>query len=182
MGDSLTAGYGLSPDQGFTAQLQRELRRESVDATVANGGVSGETTRQGLARLKWGLRGLGRAPDLVVVELGANDMLRGLPPEQAERNLIAILTELKARRLKVLLTGMRAAPNLGPDYRARFDAIYPRLAKRYGVAFYPFFYDGVAGRRALIQGDGLHPNARGVAVIVGRLGPAARRALGGSGQ
>ena len=177
LGDSLTEGYGLPPQQGFTVQLQAALRRAGVDATVANGGVSGDTVRQGLARLRWGLRGLPRAPDLVIVELGANDMLRGLPPEQTAKNLSAILDELARRHLPVLLTGMRASPNMGADYRRRFDALYPALATRYRVVFYPFFYDGVAGRRALIQADGLHPNARGVAVIIGRISPAVLKAL-----
>lgn len=176
-GDSLTEGYGLPPQQGFTVQLQAALRRAGVDATVVNGGVSGDTARQGLARLRWGLRGLPRAPDLVVVELGANDMLRGLPPEQTAKNLAAILEELARRRVPVLLTGMRASPNLGTDYRRRFDALYPALAKQYRVSFYPFFYDGVAGRRELIQADGLHSNARGVTVIIGRITPAVAKAL-----
>jgi acyl-CoA thioesterase-1 len=181
LGDSLTEGYGLPPQDGFTVQLERALRRSGTDATVANGGVSGDTARQGLARLRWGLRGVeqkyGRDPDLVLVELGANDMLRGLPPEQARTSLDAILAELGRRRLPVLLLGMRASPNLGPDYRRDFDAIYPALARRHGMRFYPFFYDGVVGRAALIQADGLHPNARGVAVIVARMLPAVKAAL-----
>lgn len=179
LGDSLTEGYGLPPNQGFTVQLQAALRRAGVQATVANGGVSGDTTRQALARLRWGLRGLPRTPDLVVVELGANDMLRGLPPAEAQANLDAILAELSRRHLRVLLTGMRASPNLGPDYARAFDTIYPRLAARYHVRLYPFFYDGVVGQRALIQADGLHPNARGVAIIVARLTPAVLAALRG---
>ena len=177
LGDSLTEGYGLPPGQGFTVQLQAALRRAGLDATVANGGVSGDTARQGLARLRWGLQGLGRTPDLVIVELGANDMLRGLPPAQTQANLAAILDELARRRIPVLLMGMRASANLGPDYRSRFDALYPALARRHRVSFYPFFYEGVTGRRDLIQADGLHPNARGVAIIVGRAAPAVARAL-----
>lgn len=176
-GDSLTAGYGLPPAQGFTTQLQAALQGAGIDAEVRNGGIAGDTSAQGRARLLWGLRGLGRAPDLVVVEFGANDMLRGLPPEQTERNLQAILQALRDRGIPVLLAGMRAAPNLGPDYRARFEAIYPRLAARFGVPLYPFFLDGVAGHRALDQADGRHPNAAGVAVIVARLSPAVRGAL-----
>jgi acyl-CoA thioesterase I len=176
-GDSLAAGYGLPPAQGFTAQLQAALRRAGVPATVRNGGVAGDTARQGRARLRWGLRGLGRAPDLVIVELGANDMLRGLPVAQARANLDAILSELKARRIPVLLAGMRAAPNLGPDYARAFEAMYPALARKHGVPLYPFFLDGVAGRRALFQADGLHPNAAGVRVLVGRMTPAVRRAM-----
>ena len=176
-GDSLTAGYGLPPAQGFTAQLQAALRRAGVAATVRNGGVSGDTAAQGRARLLWGLRGLKATPDLVIVELGANDMLRGLPPAQARANLERILAELKRRRIPVLLAGMRAAPNLGPDYVRAFEGMYPALARKYGVPLYPFFLDGVAGNRALIQNDGLHPNARGVAVIVRRIAPSVTRTL-----
>ena len=177
LGDSLTAGYGLLPAQGFTSQLQDALRRAGISATVRNGGIAGDTSAQGKARLLWGLRGLGTRPDLVIVELGANDMLRGLPPQQAEANLDAILAELRRRRIPVLLVGMRAAPNLGPAYRARFDAIYPRLARKYGVRLYPFFLDGVAGRRDLLQADGMHPNGQGVAIIVRRIAPSVRMAL-----
>jgi acyl-CoA thioesterase-1 len=176
-GDSLTAGYGLPPAQGFTAQLQRALRDAGVAAEVRNGGVSGDTAAQGRARLLWGLRGLKARPDLVLVELGANDMLRGLPPEQTEANLDRILTELRRRRIPVLLAGMRAAPNMGAQYRQRFERMYPRLARKHGVPLYPFFLDGVAGQRQLIQADGLHPNARGVTAVVRRILPSVRRAL-----
>jgi len=176
-GDSLTAGYGLPPAQGFPAQLQAELRRQGVAATVRNGGVAGDTAAQGRARLRWGLRGLKAVPDLVIVELGANDMLRGLPVDAARANLDRILTELRARGIPVLLAGMRAAPNMGGDYARAFEGMYPALARRHGVALYPFFLDGVAGRRALFQPDGLHPDARGVAIIVRRIAPAVRRAL-----
>jgi acyl-CoA thioesterase-1 len=176
-GDSLAAGYGLPPAQGFTAQLQAALRRQGIAATVRNGGVAGDTAAQGRARLRWGLRGLGAVPDLVIVELGANDMLRGLPVAQARANLDAVLAELGRRHIPVLLAGMRAAPNLGPDYAVPFEAMYPDLATAHHVPLYPFFLAGVAGDRALIQRDGLHPNARGVAVIVGRMTPAVRRAL-----
>ena len=177
LGDSLTAGYGLPPAQGFTRQLQDALRRTGVPAEVRNGGVSGDTAAQGRARLLWGLRGLKAQPDLVIVELGANDMLRGLPPAQVEANLDRILSELKQRRIPVLLAGMRAAPNLGPRYRSQFEAIYPRLARKHGVMLYPFFLEGVAGNRALFQADGLHPNARGVQILVRRMAPAVQRAL-----
>lgn len=176
-GDSLTAGYGLLPAQGFTVQLQAALRRSGVSATVRNGGIAGDTSAQGKARLRWGLRGLGTQPDLVIVELGANDMLRGLSPQQAETNLDAILAELKRRHIAVLLAGMRAAPNLGPSYRAAFDGMYPRLARKYRVPLYPFFLDGVAGHRDLVQADGLHPNPRGVAIIVRGIVPSVRAAL-----
>lgn len=176
-GDSLTAGYGLLPAQGFTNRLQDALRKSGVNATVRNGGVSGDTAAQARARLRWGLRGLGTKPDLVIVELGANDMLRGLPVDQAKANLDAILAELQKRQIKVLFAGMRAAPNLGPVYVHAFEGMYPDLARRYRVAFYPFFLDGVAGQRNLLQADGRHPNPRGVDIVVGRMLPSVRAAL-----
>ena len=148
-----------------------------MTVTVRNGGVAGDTAAQGRARLCWGLRGLGRMPDLVIVELGANDMLRGLPVAQARANLDWILAELGRRRIPVLLVGMRAAPNLGPDYARAFEGMYPALARAHRVPLYPFFLDGVAANRALIQPDGLHPNARGVAIVVRRMLPAVRGAL-----
>lgn len=177
LGDSLTAGYGLPPAQGFTVRLEQALRRSGIPATVKNGGIAGDTAAQGRARLAWGLRGLGTKPDLVIVELGANDMLRGMPPAAVERNLDLILADLKRRRIKVLFVGMKAAPNLGTDYARAFDTLYPRLARTYGDRLYPFFLDGVAGRPALIQADGKHPNAKGVDIIVGRMLPAVRAAL-----
>ncbi len=176
-GDSLTAGYGLPPAQGFPTRLEAALRRSMPDVTVRNGGVAGDTSAQGRARLAWGLRGLKRKPDLVIVELGANDMLRGLPPAATEKNLDLILTELKRRDIPVLLVGMRAAPNLGSDYRRAFEGLYPRLARKHGVPLYPFFLEGVAGNPALFQADGRHPNARGVEIIVRRIVPAVRQAL-----
>jgi acyl-CoA thioesterase I len=177
LGDSLTAGYGLPPADGFTVQLERALRRAGTPASVRNGGVAGDTAAQGRARLAWGLRGLGAKPDLVIVELGANDMLRGLPPSATEKNLDLIFAELQRRHIRVLVAGMKAAPNLGADYRQAFETIYPRLARRYGDRLYPFFLDGVAGRPALIQADGHHPNAQGVRIIVGRMMPAVQAAL-----
>jgi len=177
LGDSLTAGYGLPPADGFTNQLQIALQRAGIAATVRNGGVAGDTSAQGRARLAWGLRGLGVKPDLVIVELGANDMLRGLPPAQARASLDAILTELRHRHIPVLLAGMRAAPNLGPNYVRGFEAMYPALAKAHGVPLYAFFLDGVAAKRELLQADGLHPNARGTDIIVARILPAVRHAL-----
>ena len=176
-GDSLVAGYGLPPNQGFPTQLQGALRRAGVAATVRNGGVAGDTAAQGQARLAWGLRGLGTPPDLVIVELGANDMLRGLPVAQARAKLDAVLTELQRRRLRVLLVGMRAAPNMGAAYGRAFDAMYPALARSHRVPLYPFYLDGVVANRALIQADGLHPNAAGVAIIVARMLLAIRTAL-----
>jgi acyl-CoA thioesterase I len=180
-GDSLSAGYGLPPEAGFTTKLQAALRRAGVAATVRNGGVAGDTAAQARARLRWGLRGLGATPDLVIVELGANDMLRGLPVAQAEANLDAILSELQARHIRVLLAGMRAAPNLGRDYGRAFDGVYPALAKAHAIPRYPFFLDGVAGDRALLQADGMHPNARGVDIVVARILPSVRSALKASG-
>jgi acyl-CoA thioesterase-1 len=176
-GDSLAAGYGLPPADGFTTKLQAALRKAGIAATVRNGGVAGDTAAQARARLRWGLRGLGATPDLVIVELGANDMLRGLPPAQARANIDAILTELHNRNIPVLLAGMRAAPNLGPNYVRGFEAMYPALARAHGVSLYPFFLDGVATKRLLLQADGLHPNARGVDIIVARILPAVRAAL-----
>lgn len=176
-GDSLTAGYRLSPGKGFAPQLEAALRRQGVAARVHNAGVSGDTTAQGRARLAWVLAALQAKPDLVIVELGANDMLRGLDPRRAEANLDAILTELGKRRIKVLLAGMVTAPNLGPDYARRFDPIYSRLAKKHRVALYPFFLAGIVGDRSLHIGDAIHPNERGVAVIVRGISPQVRRLL-----
>jgi acyl-CoA thioesterase-1 len=177
LGDSLTAGYGLPPADGFTTQLQAALRQAGVPATVRNGGITGDTSAQGKARLLWGLRGLGVKPDLVILELGANDMLRGMPPAQTATNLDAIMAELKRRQIRVLIAGMRAAPNMGPAYARGFDPIYPRLAKQYGARFYPFFLDGVAANTALLQADGMHPNTKGVSIVVHRILPSVRAAL-----
>jgi acyl-CoA thioesterase I len=180
LGDSLTAGYGLPPADGFPVQLERALRRSGIPATVRNGGIAGDTAAQGRARLAWGLRGLGTKPDLVIVELGANDMLRGLPPSATEKNLELILADLQRRHIRVLVAGMKAAPNLGADYRTAFEGIYPRLARRHGDRLYPFFLDGAAGQARLIQADGHHPNAQGVRIIVDRMLPAVRAALRGN--
>lgn len=176
-GDSLTAGYGLDRGLGFAPQLQATLRRYGIAATVADGGVSGDTSQAGLARLGWTLDGLGAKPDLVVVELGANDMLRGLDPKLTRANLDAILKELDRRHINVVLAGMRAAPNLDPAYIASFEAMYPALAAAHNVTLYPFFLDGVAGQRALVQGDGLHPTFAGIKIIVTRITPTIVRAL-----
>ena len=170
-GDSLTAGYGLERGLGFAPQLQASLRRHGVAASVVDGGVSGDTSQAGRARLGWTLDGLGRKPDLVIVELGANDMLRGLDPTLTRANLDAILTELGKRRIKVVLAGMRAAPNLDPGYIASFERLYPTLAAKHGATLYPFFLDGVAGEMDLNQGDGVHPTEQGIAIIVERILP-----------
>lgn len=174
LGDSLTAGYGLAPADGFTVQLERALRAAGHDIAVRNAGVSGDTSAGGRARLDWALA---EPVDLVIVELGANDGLRGLDPSETERNLDAILTALKDRRIPVLLTGMRAPPNMGADYADAFDSLFVRVARRHQVPFYPFFLEGVAARPELNQGDGIHPNARGVGVIVERIAPIVLRAL-----
>ncbi|TPM51452.1 arylesterase [Mesorhizobium sp. B2-2-3] len=173
-GDSLMAGFGLGPDEGFTDRLQAALRARGRDVTVANAGVSGDTSSGGLARLDWSV------PDgtqLVILELGANDMLRGVSPDITRKNLDTMLAKLKQRKIAVLLAGMRAAPNLGADYQNAFDAIFPELAAKYGVTLYPFFLDGVAGRSALQLEDGLHPNAKGVAQMVERILPAVEKAI-----
>ena len=171
-GDSLTAGYGLDPGLGFAPQLQAVLRRHGIAARVADGGVSGDTSAAARARIGWTLDGLGEKPDLVIVELGANDMLRGVDPAETERNLDAILSELKGRQIPVLIAGMLAARNLDPGYARRFEAIYPTLARRHGAAFYPFFLDGVAAVPGMSQADGMHPTFRGVKRIVsGMIGP-----------
>lgn len=170
-GDSLTAGYRLPPGQGFAPQLEAALRRQGLAARVHNAGVSGDTTAQGRARLNWVLAALKARPDLVILELGANDMLRGLDPGQAEANLDAILAELGRRRIPVLLAGMVAPPNLGPDYARRFNPIYTRLAKKHRVPLYPFFLNGIVGDRSLHIGDAIHPNGRGVSVIARGIAP-----------
>lgn len=174
LGDSLTAGYGLPREQGFAVKLEEALKAKGHDVRVVNAGVSGDTTAGGLARLDWTLAQGGEA---VLVALGANDMLRGLPPEQAERNLDAILGGVSQRKLPVLLIGMQASANLGADYAAGFNAIYPRLAKKHGVDLYPFFLEGVALKPGMNQDDGLHPNARGVEEIVRRILPKTERLL-----
>lgn len=176
-GDSLTAGYGLAAGQSFPAQLQSSLRKQGLSVRVHNAGVSGETTAAGRARLNWVLSSLKVKPDLVILELGANDMLRGLPPTQARANLHAMLTELNKRKVPVLLAGMRASFNLDRTYRTQFDGMYPALAKKHRVRFYPFFMEGVAGNRSLLLKDQLHPTAQGVAIIVRRMQPMVSAAL-----
>lgn len=167
-GDSLTAGYGLPAADGFVARLQGALRRQGREVRVRNGSVSGDTTAGGRARLAWTLTG---QIDLVILELGANDGLRGVDPAETRRNLDAILGALRQRGMPVLLAGMLAPPNLGPDYAKAYNAIYPDLARRHGVTLYPFFLQGVAAQQELNQPDGLHPNAAGVQVIVDAMTP-----------
>jgi acyl-CoA thioesterase-1 len=168
LGDSLTAGYGLSDKDGFVPRLQAALTAKAITATIANAGVSGDTASDGLARLDWSAP---QGTDAVIVELGANDMLRGIKPEVTRAALDAILHRLTERHIAILLCGMRAAPNLGADYGQAFERIYPELAAKYGVLLYPFFLDGVATDLSLTQHDGMHPNAAGVDVIVGRILP-----------
>lgn len=168
LGDSLTAGYGLNAEDGFTAQLQAALKTEGRDVTVLNAGVSGDTTAGGRARIGWAL---GDKPDAVIVELGANDGLRGLDPKATFDNLDAVISDIRTAGLPVLLTGMLAPPNLGRDYADDFNAVYPRLAEKHDVLFYPFFLAGVAARPELNQDDGIHPNAKGVAAVVARILP-----------
>ena len=176
LGDSLVAGWGLAEDDAFPAQLTRALAAEGVAVEIIDGGVSGDTSAGGRARLAWLLAGDDpeAAPDAVIVELGANDGLRGLDPAETRSNLDAILTELDRRGLPTLLAGMLAPPNLGADYGDAFAAAYRDLAMAHDVIFYPFFLEGVAAEPPLNQGDGMHPNAAGVAVIVENILPSVR--------
>ncbi|GEP02665.1 arylesterase [Methylobacterium oxalidis] len=174
-GDSLTAGYRLPADAAFPASLERALRAKGHAVTVANAGVSGDTTTAGLDRLDWSVPD---GTDGVILELGGNDMLRGTDPAVTRKALDAILGRLKERNIPVLLAGMRASANLGPDYVARFDAIFPDLARRHEVALYPFFLQGVAGERGLNLDDGMHPNAKGVEAIVAGILPSVESFLG----
>ncbi len=173
-GDSLFAGFGLAPGDGFTAQLQRALQADHYDVQVINGSVSGDTTADGVSRLGWSLAD---KPDLVLLELGGNDVLRGLDPERTRSNLDTMLSQLQAGHYKTILIGMLAPRNMGPDYAAKFDPIYPDLAKKYGVPLYPFVLDGVALDPKLTQPDGIHPNPRGVAIIVAHILPLIEKAL-----
>ncbi len=173
-GDSLTAGYGVAPEEAFPVRLAAQLAARGIKAEVVNGGVSGETSAGGLARLDWALAD---HPDYVLLELGANDALRGIDPKLTYDNLDKILTRLQAGGIKVLLIGMRAPGNWGRDYSAEFDAIYPKLAEKHGIPLYPFFLDGVALDPALNQGDGLHPNALGAEAIAERIAPYVARLL-----
>lgn len=176
-GDSLYAGYNLPAGDGFAPVLERALTAQGVPAQVVNAGVSGDTSAGGRSRLAFVLDGLPRQPDLVVLGLGANDMLRGLDPAATRTNLDAMLATLKARGIPAMLTGMVAAPNMGADYATAFNAIYPDLAKKYGVPLYPFFLDGVITDRSLLLGDGIHPNAAGVKRVVAEVAPIVADAL-----
>ncbi|WP_425505301.1 arylesterase [Sphingomonas piscis] len=170
-GDSLYAGYGLAPNESFPAQLEQALRKSGVAVSVQNAGVSGDTTAAGLERLEFTLAGLPRVPDLAIVGLGGNDMLRGLDPAVTRRNLQSICGRLRERGIPVVLTGMLAPPNLGADYRRRFDAVFPDVAKQCGAALYPFFLQGVVTDSALMLPDRIHPNREGVQRVVRAIAP-----------
>lgn len=173
-GDSLTAGLGLAEEDAFPARLEAALRAKGYEVEIVDAGVSGDTAAGGLARLDWSL---GEGADGVILELGANDALRGIDPAATRAALAATIAWLKARGIEVLLAGMRAPPNMGPIYTAAFDAVYPELAREQGVLLYPFFLDGVAAREELNQSDGMHPNAAGVAIIVKRILPKVERLI-----
>ena len=174
LGDSLMAGYQLPGSDAFPAQLEKALREKGVAVEIANAGVSGDTSSGGLSRLDWSVPD---GTDAVILGLGANDMLRGVPAEVTRKSLDAIIQRLKARNIEVMLCGMLAAPNLGPDYARGFNPIYPELASNHGVIFYPFFLDGIAAEPKFNQRDGMHPNAEGVARVVVRIMPKAEELI-----
>ena len=179
LGDSLTAGLGLQAPEAFPARLEAALRAKGHDVTVINAGVSGDTAADGAARLDWALA---EPVNAVIVELGANDALRGLPVAQAEQALDQLLTALDQKKLPVLLAGMKAPPNMGAEYQQQFDGMYQRLAAKHpGTILYPFFLDGVAADPRLNQPDGMHPTAAGVDVIVARMLPSVEQLLGKAG-
>ena len=170
LGDSLVAGYGLAPGEAFPEQLSKLLKDKGINANIINAGVSGDTTAGGLARLDWSVQ---PGTDGVIVELGANDALRGIAPNQTLENLESIIQNLKKRNIKVLLVGMKSPPNMGQKYVDEFDAIYPALAEKHGLHFYPFFLDGVVANSDLNQSDGIHPTAKGIMLITNRFLPSA---------
>jgi acyl-CoA thioesterase I len=176
-GDSLTAGYELPPADSYPAQLQTALRKAGLAVQVHNAGVSGDTSSGGRARLGWVIAALKAPPDLVILCLGANDSLRGVDPKLTRSNLEAMMAELQKRKLRVLLVGMLAPPNMGKDYARTYNPIFADLARRYGAAYYPFLLEGVAAKPALLLADGMHPNKNGAAVIVAKLAPLVRAAL-----
>ncbi len=176
-GDSLYAGYQLGPCDGFAPQLEAALRNKGMSVSVLNAGVSGDTSAAGLARLTFVLDNVKHKPDMVILGLGGNDMLRGIKPEETKANLSKIMDELAKRSIKIVLTGMFASPNMGSDYASKFNAIYPNLAKDYDATLYPFFLEGVVTDRAMLLNDNIHPNKQGVARIVAGIGPAVQSAL-----
>lgn len=169
-GDSLTAGYGLGPGDGFTDQLERTLNEQGIKVKVANAGVSGDTTSGGLSRLEWVLASTPDV-DLVILALGGNDALRGIQPEITRQNMDKMVNILKEKNIPTLIAGMMAPPNLGPQYGEKFNSIYSDMAKKYDVALYPFFLDGVAGFIELNQNDRIHPNPQGVKIITQKMAP-----------
>jgi acyl-CoA thioesterase I len=166
IGDSLLTGYGLEDGEGYPERLEAALRARGINARIANAGVSGDTTAGGRQRLSFTLDSQPQPPELVLISLGGNDMLRGLPPEQTRENLEAMLDELQKRGIPVVLMGMLSPPNLGSEYRAKFDAIYPALAKQYDATLVPFFLQSVFDRPDLIQKDRIHPTAVGIDAMV----------------
>ena len=174
-GDSLMAGYQLPPGDGFPEKMQAALKAKGLDVTVANAGVSGDTTTGGLSRIDWSVPD---GTDGVILELGANDALRGIAPEQSEKNLDQMITRLKERGIAVFLAGMMAPPNMGGDYAARFNPIYEKLAKKHGLTLYPFFLDGVVLDASLKLEDGMHPNSKGVDTMVQKMEPAITQFIG----
>ncbi|MFN5902952.1 MAG: arylesterase [Novosphingobium sp.] len=166
LGDSLFAGYGLEPGQSYPARLENALRARGINARITNAGVSGDTTGGGLGRLDFTLNSLGNPPALVIISLGGNDMLRGLSPAETRKNLDEMLGKLRARGIPGVLMGMLSAPNLGADYRAQFDPIYPALAKKHGATLVPFFMQPLIGRPDLIQADRIHPTLAGIDAMV----------------
>ncbi|MGO7183085.1 arylesterase [Rhizobium brockwellii] len=168
-GDSLMAGYQLPPGDGFPEKLQAALKAKGIDVTIANAGVSGDTTTGGLARIDWSVPD---GTDGVILELGANDALRGIPPEESAKNLDQMIIRLKERGIAVLLAGIIAPPNMGADYAARFNPIYQKLSEKHGLPLYAFFLDGVALEAGLKLDDGMHPNAKGIDVMVEKMEPA----------
>lgn len=169
LGDSLMAGYQLPPNDSYTAQLEAALKGKGVNVAIANAGVSGDTSSGGLARAEWSVPD---GTDGVILELGANDVLRGIPPEQTEKNLDTIISGFQKRNIAVLLVGIMAPPNMGDDYASRFNPIFPKLAEKYNLPLYPFFLDGVVTDDALKLDDKMHPNTRGVAMMVEKSLPA----------
>ena len=177
-GDSLFAGYGVGEAEGYPEQLEAALRAEGIDARVTDAGVSGDTSAAGRQRIAFVLDGLEEVPDLALVELGGNDLLRGIPPAETRANLAAMLAELRERRIPVLLMGMRAPPNLGVDYVREFDGLYRDLAEEYDTALVPFFLEPVWDQPALIQPDRIHPTAQGIEALVAATADDVTKALG----
>ena len=177
-GDSLMAGYQLGPDEGFVPQLQKALDSKGIKAEIVNAGVSGDTSSGGLSRLDWSVAD---GTDIVILELGANDALRGIPPDITRKNLETMIINLKARGITVVLAGMLAPPNMGEDYAKAFNPIYPELAEKHALALYPFFLEGVMTKPDLQLADGMHPNAGGVARMVEGFLPVLEKSISGLG-